>query len=158
MTRLFADWNAPLGVTGLRADPSGVLDTSTVFQATLFPGMCTVPLRARYICLIAAARYYRVRAGEAVESKLPLLEHLRRLEALIAVCTVLHHQDEGFVPTGIIGRDAAMDMSQQPEIVLRTGLKRHPYNIYQVTLATLYILHTSRSSDPFYDVPQPLAK
>ena len=158
MARLLADWTAPLGVTGLRADPSGVLDTSTVFQATLFPGMSTVTSRLRYISLIAAARYYRMRAGEAAETKLPLLEHIRRLEALIAVCSVLHHQNEGVVPTGIIGRDTAMEMSRQSEIVLRTNLKRPPYNIYRGTLAALDILDTSRSSDPLYDGAQPLAK
>src|SRR5690242_15300191 len=144
MARLLADWTAPLEITGRRADPSGVLDTSTVFQATLFPGMSTVTLRLRYISLIAAARYYRMLAGEAVETKLPLFEHLRRLEALIAVCTVLHHQNERVGPTGVIGRDAAMDMSRQPEIVLRTPLKRYPYNIYRGTLAALDILDTSR--------------
>lgn len=87
MASFLADWTAPLEVTNLRADPSGVLDTSTVFQATLFPGMSTVTSRLRYISLIAAPRYYRMLAGEAVETELPLPEHLRRLEALIAVCT-----------------------------------------------------------------------
>jgi len=62
------------------------------------------------------------------------------------------------LPTGTIGRDFAVDMSQQSEIVLRTGLKRHPYNIYRGTLAALDILDTSQSSDPIHEGAQPLAK
>jgi hypothetical protein len=82
---IVVDWTKSLDVARLHADPSGVQETSTTFQALLFPGMSPQTARLRYISLLAAARHYRMQLGSEVNVQLPLSEYLRRFEALIAV-------------------------------------------------------------------------
>ncbi len=72
-----AGWTKSLAIARLHADPSGVQEASTTFQAILFPGMSTVTIRLRYISLFAAARYYRMEAGKTAEDQLSLAEYLR---------------------------------------------------------------------------------
>jgi hypothetical protein len=115
-------WTEPLVVARLHADPSGVQEASTTFQAVLFPGMSTQTARLRYISLFAAARYFRMKAGSAAEAQLSLSDYLRRLEALIAVGSVRHHIHDNTEPDGIVGRGAGRRMSQQKEFELKTGL------------------------------------
>src|SRR5690349_13116113 len=123
MSTTTAMWTAPLPIAQLRADPSGVQGASTDFQAFLLSGMSTVTTRARYISLFTMARSYRMEAGEGVESQLPLKEYLRRLEALIGVCTVRHHAGEA-TPTGIIGNGSAREQSSRDEITLALNVQR----------------------------------
>src|SRR5258708_30642228 len=99
---IVVDWTKSLDVARLHADPSGVQEASTTFQALLFPGMSTQTARLRYISLFAAARYYRMEAGSAAEAQLPLSDYLRRLEALIAVSSVRHHIHDNAEPDGIV--------------------------------------------------------
>src|ERR1700737_2492600 len=127
---IVAEWTKSLDVARLHADPSGVQETSTTFQALLFPGMSTQTARLRYISLLAAARHYRMKLGSEVNIQLPLSEYLRRFEALIAVSSVLHHIPDGSEPDGIVGRTPGRDMSRNETFELKTGLHNPPYNIY----------------------------
>jgi len=156
MLTIEAGWTRSLAVARLHADPSGVQEASTTFQAILFPGMSTVTTRLRYISLFAAARYYRMEAGSAAEAQLPLSDYLRRLEALIAVSSVCHLHD--YTPDGIVGRGAGTRMSEQEEFELKTGVQIPPYNIYRGTLYNLDILDTSTMSDPLFEYALSLAK
>ncbi len=94
-------WTEPLAVARLHADPSGVQDASTTFQALIFPGMSTQTARLRYISLFTAASYYRMEAGSAAEAQLSVSDYLRRLEALIAVSSVRHYIHDDAEPDGI---------------------------------------------------------
>ena len=149
MLTIEAGWTKSLAIARLHADPSGVQEVSTTFQAILFPGMSTVTTRLRYISLFAAARYYRMEAGSAAEVQLPLSDYLRRLEALIAVSSVCHLHDH--IPDGIVGRVAGTSMSKQKEFELKTGLQTPPYSIYRGTLYNLGILDTATISHPLFD-------
>lgn len=150
------DWTKSLDVARLHADPSGVQDASTTFQALLFPGMSTQTARLRYISLLAAARNYRMKLGSEINVLLPLSEYMRRFEALIAVSSVLHHMHDGNEPDGIVGRTAGRNMSRQETFELKTGLHNPPYNIYRGTLYNLHIFDTSSMSDPLFQSAQPL--
>jgi hypothetical protein len=55
------DWTKSLDVARLHADPSGVQEANTTFQALLFPGMSTQTARLRYISLFAAKLSYETR-------------------------------------------------------------------------------------------------
>lgn len=151
------EWTTYLPVAQLRADPSGVQGASTDFQAFLLSGMSTITTRARYISLFAMARYYRMEAGESVESQLSLKEHLRRLEALIGVCTVRHHVQEA-TPTGIIGSGSAREQAAHDEITLALNVQRPAYNVYRGTLGSLHLFDLTRESEPLFEVAKPLAQ
>jgi hypothetical protein len=157
MLTIEAGWTKSLAVARLHADPSGVQEASTTFQAILFPGLSTVTTRLRYISLFAAARYYRMKAGKMTEDRLSLYEYLRRFEALIAVSSVCHHL-HNHAPDGIVGRGAGTRMSEQKEFELKTGVQIPPYNIYRGTLNNLDILDTSTMSDPLFEDAIPLTK
>lgn len=148
-------WTEPLRLAGLRADPSGVQEASTDSQAALFPGMSTVTGRLRYVSLLAAARYYRMLNPSATESQ-ELPTFLRRVEALIAACSVRHHAG-GEPPGGIIGRGFADRVSGEALVKLETGLRNPPYNIYRGTLSALEVLDINRSSDPLFESARALA-
>lgn len=150
-------WTEPLRVSLQRADPSGVTSISTDYQARLLPGMSTLTNRVRYLSLFAAARELRWVAGKSAEDRLPLDTHLRRLEALIGVCTVRHHQHQG-VPTGIIGRGDAVKLAANNEITLALNVVRPAYNIYLGPLAALGLVDDSRDLAPLYRGTRPLAK
>jgi hypothetical protein len=151
-------WTKPFAVARLHADPSGVQEASTTFQALLFPGMSTQTARLRYISLFAAAKYYRMKAGATAEAQLPLSDYMRRLEALIAVSSVRHHIIDNAEPDGIVGRGAGRKMSQLQEFELKTELQNPPYNIYRGTLYNLGIFDTSKISQPLYDQAKSLAQ
>ncbi len=151
-------WTAPIASAKVHADPSGVQQASTNFQALLLPGMSTVTPRLRYISLFTAARYYRMEApgteeGQIkLEQQLSLDEYFRRFEALVAVCTIHHHLQDGALPTGIVGlRAMRMQLqSQNREIELKSGVQNPPYYIYRGTLGNLRIFDTSEPSDPLF--------
>jgi hypothetical protein len=117
---IVADWTKSLDVARLHADPSGVQEMSTTFQALLFPGMSTQTARLRYISLLAAARNYHMKLESEVNIQLPLSEYMRRFEALIVVSSVLHHVHDGNEPDGIVGRTAGRNMSRQETFELKT--------------------------------------
>lgn len=150
-------WTEPLRISLQRADPSGVTSASTEYQARLLPGMSTLTNRVRYLSLFAAARGLRMAAGKSAEDRLPLNTHLRRLEALIGVCTVRHHQQQG-VPTGIIGRGDAVKLAVNSEITLALNVVRPAYSIYFGSLAALGLLDDSKDFAPLYKGARPLAE
>ncbi|MGI8424435.1 MAG: hypothetical protein ACR2NO_10060 [Chloroflexota bacterium] len=156
MSALAVEWTA-----GLRwaspVDPSGVQGASTGFQGVLLPGMSTQTNTVRYISLFVAARHHRMQAGREAEARLSWTEHLRRLEALIAVSSVRHHRRDGQVPTGVVGIGAGHSMASSQVVRLHTGLVQPPYSIYRGTLAGLGLSDLSQSTDPLFDSAKPLA-
>lgn len=150
-------WTEPTRTAGQRADPSGVQDSATALQAWLLPGMATVTPNVRYISLFTALRRIRQEAGEQTAGALPLRDYWRRVEALIAAASVLHHQD-GDIPGGIVGRGFADRTAGLEIIELRTGLVNPPYNIYRGTLGNLGLLDLSQDSDPLFERARPLAE
>jgi hypothetical protein len=154
---IVADWTKSLDVARLHADPSGVQEMSTTFQALLFPGMSTQTARLRYISLLAAARNYHMKLESEVNIQLPLSEYMRRFEALIVVSSVLHHVHDGNEPDGIVGRTAGRNMSRQETFELKTGL-HNPHNIYRGTLFNLGIFDTTSMSDPLFESTQSLGE
>lgn len=149
-------WTAPIASAKVHADPSGVQQASTNFQALLLPGMSTVTPRLRYISLFTAARFYRMEAVRTedeqrkLKQQLSIEEYLRRFEALVAVCTIHHHLQDTILPDGIVGvRAMRMQLhSQNREIELKSSVQNPPYFIYRGTLNNLRIFNTSESSDP----------
>lgn len=157
MTTITPEWTRPLPIAQLRADPSGVQAVSTEFQAVLLSGMSTITTRARYISLFTMARYHRMEAGPEVESRLPLTEYLRRLEALIGVCTVRHHVQEA-TPTGIIGSGSARMQASLDECTLTLNVQQPAYRIYRGALGSLGLFDLSQESDPLFEAAKPLAR
>ncbi|GHO79502.1 hypothetical protein KSD_72730 [Ktedonobacter sp. SOSP1-85] len=152
-------WTAPIASAKVHADPSGVQQASTNFQALLLPGMSTVTPRLRYISLFTAARFYRMEAGRTeekqieLEQQLSLDEYFRRFEALVAVCTIHHHLRNDAPPNGIVGLRAMRGrlQSQEQTIELKSGVQNPPRNIYRGTLSNLRIFDTSEPSDPLFE-------
>jgi hypothetical protein len=119
--------------------------------------MATVTPNVRYISLFTAIRYLRQLVGEAARDELSLPGLWRRVEALIAVSSVLHHQDGDQPPMGIIGRGYADAAATRETIKLETRLRNPPYNIYRGTLASLGLFDLATSSDPLFESAQELA-
>src|SRR5687767_9393943 len=97
------NWTARPPAAGVRVDPSGVQDASTSFQQVLLPGLSTVTLNVRYLSLFISARYHRIRAAKAdhtLSERGSWPAFIRRLEAAIAVSSVLHHRDGSARPGG----------------------------------------------------------
>jgi len=152
------DWTQPLRVASQRADPSGVQDAGTVVQAWLLPGMATVTPNVRYISLFTAVRYLRQQAGDDAAREIPLRELWRRVEALIAASSVLHHENPDGIPLGIIGRGYAGEVAKRETIPLATGLQNPPYNIYRGSLGALGLFDLGTTSDPLYRAAEALAR
>jgi len=152
------DWTQPLRVASQRADPSGVQDAGTVVQAWLLPGMATVTPNVRYISLFAAVRYLRQQAGDDAAREMPLRELWRRVEALIAASSVLHHENPDERPLGIIGRGYADQVAKRETIPLATGLQNPPYNIYRGSFGALGLFDLGTASDPLYRGAEALAR
>ena len=95
-------WTTPKKSAQLRADPSGVQAAGTDVQAWLFSGMTTVTTRVRYISLLAAMRHLRQQSRSTAEGAAAVSMLTRRLEALIAASTVMHHDADGAVPGGVV--------------------------------------------------------
>jgi hypothetical protein len=152
------DWTQPLRIASQRADPSGVQDAGTVVQAWLLPGMATVTPNVRYISLFTAVRYLRQQAGRDAEEEVPLRELWRRVEALVAASSVLHHENPDEIPLGIIGRGYADRAAKQETIPLTTGLQNPPYNIYRGSLGALRLFDLGTPSDPLYLSAEALAR
>lgn len=157
MADLTYGWTKPLRSASLRADPSGVQDTGTRWQADLLPGMTTQTANVRYISLLTAGRYLRQVAGQDKSKGTSLSDYWRRLEALIAICSVLHHQGSEKPPSNIIGREYANRVSSMARIPLNTGLRNPPYRIYRGTLRALGLFDRA-PSDPLYECGQPLGR
>lgn len=151
-------WTEPLLTARLRADPSGIQDAGTEWQAILLPGMTTQTTNVRYVSLFTAARYLRQVTGENTSKSTPLGDFWRRLEALIAVCSVLHHEGHDEPPSGIIGRTYADRVLARSVIPLETGLHNPPYRIYRGTLGALNLFDLSKPSDPLFEGAQPLGR
>ncbi len=151
-------WTDYLPVSQLRADPSGVQGAGTTFQAILLPGMSTQTANVRYVSLFAAARLHRTRAGEQAASGVSWRDYLRRLEALIAVASVLHHEQSGEPPLGIIGRNHAGGLAEADIPTLDLKLAQPPYNIYRGSLAALRVMDISHSSDQLNESAIPLGE
>jgi len=151
-------WTEPLLTARLRADPSGIQDAGTGWQAILLLGMTTQTTGVRYISLFTAARYLRQITGESKLKSTPLSDFWRRLEALIAVCSVLHHENRDAPPSGIIGRNYADRVLPRSVISLETGLRNPPYRIYRGTLGALNLFDLSKPSDPLFKSAQPLGR
>jgi len=134
-----------------------VQGASTNFQALLLSGMSTITTRARYISLFTMARYYRMEAGKAAESQQPLKNYLRRLEALIGVCTVRHHAQEA-TPTGIIGNGSARAQASRDDITLALSIQQPAYNVFRGALGSLDLVDLREDSDPLFELAKPLAQ
>ena len=157
VTTIAPQWTTYLRIAQLRADPSGAQGASTDFQAFLLSGMSTITTRARYISLFTMARYYRMEVGQAVESQLSLKEYLRRLEALIGICTVLHHAQEA-TPTGIIGSGDARVFALQNVCRLALNVQQPAYRIFRGALGSLGLFDLAEGSDPLFEVAKSLAR
>jgi hypothetical protein len=159
MSTSIVGWTAPIAKAKVHADPSGVQQASTNFQALLLPGMSTVTPRLRYISLFAAARYYRMEAARTeeeqikLEQQLSLDDYFRRFEALVAACTIHHHLQDSAPPNGIVGLRAMrlQLQSQYREIELKSGIQNPPYYIYRGTLSHLRIFNTAKMTDPLFE-------
>jgi len=125
-------------------------------QAQLLPGLTTQTTNVRYVSLLTAGRYLRQIAGEGATKGTPLSDFWRRLEALIAVCSVLHHHQDGETLRGIIGKTYADRVVSATMIPLETKLRNPPYNIYRGTLGALGLFDLSQRSDPLYEGAQAL--
>lgn len=151
-------WTEPLVTANLRADPSGIQDAGTGWQAVLLPGMTTQTTNVRYISLFTAARYLRQIADQEKSKGTALSDYWRRLEAIVAICSVLHHQGHDEPPSGIIGRTYADRELLKPRVSLNTGLQNPPYRIYRGTLGALGLFDLSQGSDPLFQGAQLLGK
>jgi len=132
-------WTEKLGRISPGIDPAGIQDAGTARQAVLLPGLTTVTQNVRYISIFAGAGYLRTLASEGTPPDLPLDQYWRRLEAAVAVCSVLHHHDSGDAPPGIVGRLSADQLQHQDEITLSTPLRIPAFDIYKGTLSALGI-------------------
>lgn len=153
-------WTKPLPISQQRSDPSGASTASTEYQADLLSGMSTQTGRARYISLFAMARGFHTAAGQRAEHPLAFTTLLRRLEALIGVCTVRHHQGEA-TPTGIIGSGDSRALATRDEITLALKLTRPAYDVYFGPLAALGLfddVNYRRDEAPLYQGARPLAE
>jgi hypothetical protein len=152
------NWTAPIPVARRRSDPSGIQDAGTEWQAKLLPGLTTQTTNVRYISLFTAARYLRMMGGENKPNNASLGDFWRRLEALIAVCSVIHHQDNDDPPSGIIGKNWADRSANQSLISLKTGLQNPPYSIYRGTLGALNLFNLHEHSHPLEPDAEQLAR
>lgn len=151
-------WTKPLPTASLRADPSGIQDTGTVLQALLLPGMSTVTPNVRYLSLFTAAQYWRHNASRQGYKLTDYRKFLRRFEALIALSSVLHHDDPKTIPPGIVGRIYADSEVSRQRLRLNTGLQIPPYNIYRGTLGDLGLFDLSSHDDPLFESAIPIGK
>jgi hypothetical protein len=120
--------------------------------------MATVTPNVRYISLFAAVRYLRQQAGDDAAKEIPLRELWRRVEALIAASSVLHHENPDEIPLGIIGRGYADEVAKRETIPLATDLQNPPYNIYRGSLGALGLFDLGTASDPLYPAAESLAR
>lgn len=144
-------WTKPLSLAGQRSDPSGVQSVGTAVQALLLPGMSTVTQNVRYLSLFTGAQYWRHIAYEQNHKLLKYRDFLRRFEALIALSSVLHHENTGDVPSGIVGRQFANNEVSSLLFHLDTGLSNPPYNIYRGTLSELELFDLREPDDPLHE-------
>jgi len=151
-------WTKPLPIASLRADPSGIQDTGTVLQALLLPGMSTVTPNVRYLSLFTAAQYWRHDASRQGHKLIDYKEFLRRFEALIALSSVLHHDDPKAIPSGVVGRTYADSEVSRQRLRLNTGLQIPPYNIYRGTLGDLGLFDLSSRDDPLFESAASIGK
>jgi hypothetical protein len=120
--------------------------------------MATVTPNVRYLSLFTAIRYLRKEAGKPAEGQLPLSDLWRRVEALIAVSTILHHRDGEEPPTGVVGRGYADRAATLETIKLETRLQIPPYSIYRGTLGGLGLFDLSTGSDPLFKRAEELGR
>ncbi|WP_338256648.1 hypothetical protein [Dictyobacter halimunensis] len=152
-------WTGPIVSARTHIDPSGVQQASTNFQALLLPGMSTVTQRLRYISLLTAARFYRMKAAKTeeeqirLEQQLTFDEYFHRFEALVAICSIHHHLQSGGAPSGIVGVQTmkVQLQSQDRKIELKTEVQKLAHSIYRGTLGNLHIFDTSESTDPLFE-------
>ena len=151
-------WTKPLPTGRLRADPSGVQDTGTALQAFLLPGMSTVTPRVRYLSLFTAAQYWRHYASTTGRRPMEYGTFLRRFEALIALSSVLHHDDPEGIPGGIVGRTYANSQASRDIAKLETGVKIPPYSTYRGSLGDLGLFNLRSHDDPLFKRAESLGK
>ena len=144
-------WTEPLATASLRADPSGIQDTGTVVQAWLLPGMSTVTPNVRYVSLFSAAQYWRHHASKQGHAIMDYRVFLRRFEALVALSSVLHHDDTRTIPTGVVGRRYANAEALRHRLTLNTGVKVPAYGTYRGTLGDLGLFDLTSRDDPLFD-------
>lgn len=144
-------WTTSIPIAGLRADPSGVQGVSTTLQASLFPGMSTVTQNVRYLSLFSGAKYWRQIANERGLKLVNQAIFLRRLEAIIALASVLHHKADGGIPTGVVGITFANAEVSKNRLSLDTGIGYPPYNIYRGTAGDLRLFDLNKQGDPLYE-------
>ncbi|MDD5701464.1 MAG: hypothetical protein PHU23_05370 [Dehalococcoidales bacterium] len=144
-------WTKPLRIANRAADPSGIQDASTELQAKLLSGMSTITPNIRYISLFTAAQYWRHNAVKSGYTISGFRKYIRRLEALIALSSVIHHMELYDIPNNIIGREFANSEVTKDFMKLETRLKRPPYNIYRGTLGNLNLFDLNARDDPLFD-------
>ncbi|MCX5990901.1 MAG: hypothetical protein NTZ04_01000 [Chloroflexi bacterium] len=120
--------------------------------------MSTVTPNVRYVSLFAAAQYWRHEASQRGLRIIDYRKLLRRLEALIALSCVRHHDISSEVPRGVVGRTFADSETSREYLMLDTGLSNPPYNIYRGTLKDLGLFDLSKPDDPLFEGAIPLGQ
>jgi hypothetical protein len=149
-------WTTPKKTAQLRADPSGVQAAGTDVQTWLFSGMATVTTRVRYISLFTAMRHLRQQSRTTAEGAGAVAVMTRRLEALIATSSILHHAADGAPPGGIVGANSARGLIGPEEVTLRLPNQQPAFNIYGGTLAALGLFDLNQPSYPLFESAIPL--
>jgi len=144
-------WTSMLTLASQRPDPSGVQSVGTSVQTMLLPGLSTVTRNVRYLTLFTGAQYWRHYANEQGHTLLKYRDFLRRFEALIALSSILHHEDTTDPPLGIVGRQYADNEVLSPNLRLDTKLSNPPYNIYRGTLGELELFDLTKPDDPLHE-------
>jgi len=151
-------WTKSLRIANLRADPSGVQDSGTVLQTLLLPGMSTVTRNIRYISLFTAAQYWRHEASKNGKKIAEFRQFSRKLEALIALSSTLHHEDTRQVPNYVVGRNFANSEIAKVSLKLDTGVQIPAYTIYRGTLGDLGIFNLNSAGDPLFERAIPIGQ
>lgn len=149
-------WTTPRRTATQRADPSGVQAAGTDVQAWLLSGMATVTERVRYISLFTATRRLRQQSRSAPEEAKKVSELTRRLEALVAASSVLHHEPGAAAPGGIVGANSARGLIGAHHVALRLPIRQPAYNIFRGTLDALGLFDLTKDSDPLFEAAIPL--
>lgn len=106
----------------------------------------------RYVSLFTAAQYWRHQALEHGNKPLPFGPLFRRLEAVIALASVLHHQDEDDPPSGVVGVTHASAEVSKARVRLQPGVQNFAYNIYRGSLGNqgLRLFDLTKQDDPLF--------
>jgi len=138
-------WTERLQIPSPGIDPSGIQDAGTRLQVSLLPGLTTVTQNVRYISLLAGARYRRTLAPRNGPPEIEIDQYMRRLEAVIAFCSVLHHESQGDAPPGIVGRRTVDRNQNDADIALHVPNRVPALEIYKGAMRDLELLDLEKN-------------